>query len=166
MRKARRIGTLIFFFSTLICLFVVIAEAANSDFPYIPNPNWTSGDICDTQDPDFKEFRYSEKIPYCERNVSQHTKTQIYALYGVPTHCRPFYTIDHFIPLSIGGTNDVRNLWPEARAVKKARQNLEQTIFKKLERGQITQTQAIDLILQAKWHPPVDQIDLSQICLH
>jgi hypothetical protein len=149
---------------------VAVASASEgskvTNFPYAPNPAWTNGDICDLKDPDYSERRYPEQIAYCQRNVTVQMKVRIYDLYGVPTHCRTQYTIDHFIPLSIGGTNDLRNLWPEAKAVKKARQNLEVDVYKRLARGDITQAQAIDIVLKAKWNPPVDQIDPQQICLH
>ena len=169
MKEARRFGILIFFLGTLTCIFVAVASAKDADsteFPYVPNPAWTNGELCDVKNPDFKELRYAEKIPYCERNVSTQTKFHIYKLYGVPEHCRSAYTIDHFVPLSLGGTNDIRNLWPEARAVKRVRQNLEVEVYKKLSTGKITQAQAVDMVIRAKWHPPVEQIDATQICLH
>ena len=48
------------------------------------------------------------------RDVSTGTKEQVYAEYGVsypqPTGA---YEVDHFIPLEIGGSNDINNLWLE-----------------------------------------------------
>lgn len=50
------------------------------------------------------------------RNVTSETKKQIYEEYGIHTHKTGAYEVDHFIPLEIGGSNDISNLWPEAAA--------------------------------------------------
>jgi hypothetical protein len=48
------------------------------------------------------------------RNVSNSVKSQVYAEYGVLTHATGQYEVDHLIPLELGGSNDIANLWPEA----------------------------------------------------
>jgi hypothetical protein len=49
------------------------------------------------------------------RNVSAKTKKQVFAEYGI-TYPQPAgaYEVDHFIPLALGGSNDIANLFPEA----------------------------------------------------
>ena len=47
------------------------------------------------------------------RNVPTSVKNQIYANYGIASHTPGQYEIDHYIPLELGGSNDVTNLWPE-----------------------------------------------------
>jgi hypothetical protein len=49
------------------------------------------------------------------RNVPLATKKQVCAVYGVPPeHCNgQEVEIDHLVSLEIGGSNDIRNLWPE-----------------------------------------------------
>jgi hypothetical protein len=84
------------------------------------------------------------------RNVSSETKAKIYDLYKIPLHCRYRYTIDHFIPLSIGGDNSPANLWPEHKLVKKTRMSLEEDLFEELKQGTITQKEAIEQIIQTK----------------
>lgn len=51
------------------------------------------------------------------RNVSTKTKKQVYAAYGV-TYPQPTgsYEVDHLVPLELGGSNDIANLFPEAAA--------------------------------------------------
>jgi hypothetical protein len=40
-------------------------------------------------------------------------KNQVYTDYAVASHPRGAYEIDHFIPLELGGSNDIANLWPQ-----------------------------------------------------
>ncbi|HMN70062.1 MAG TPA: HNH endonuclease signature motif containing protein [Bdellovibrionales bacterium] len=120
----------------------------------------TSGDLCSKDDADFIGYRYEEKVPYCLRNVSYETKTEIYQEYGIPQKCRGEYTVDHFIPLALGGSNDKMNLWPEHKRVKATRQNLEIELYYQLRRGEITHEAAMAVIADAKMNPPaVDPTD-------
>jgi hypothetical protein len=48
------------------------------------------------------------------RDVSNQTKDQVYAEYGIAQHSTGQYEVDHLIPLELGGSNDISNLWPEA----------------------------------------------------
>ncbi|MEO6077862.1 MAG: HNH endonuclease, partial [Candidatus Andersenbacteria bacterium] len=56
---------------------------------------------------------YTKKV----RNVTASTKKKIYLAYGIaypqPTGS---YEMDHIIPLELGGSNEVANLYPEAGA--------------------------------------------------
>lgn len=52
------------------------------------------------------------------RNVSQAEKNQVYAEYGITKHPTGSYEVDHLISLELGGSNDLKNLWPEAAAPK------------------------------------------------
>lgn len=62
----------------------------------------TKDDICRTG--------YSASV----RNVSTTTKNEVYAEYGIASHSTGEYEVDHLIPLEVGGSNDISNLWPEA----------------------------------------------------
>jgi len=50
------------------------------------------------------------------RHVTSATKRAVYARYGVVTHSRSTYEVDHLIPLELGGSNAMANLFPEAAA--------------------------------------------------
>jgi len=49
------------------------------------------------------------------RAVPVSLKKKVYREYGI-SYPQPFgsYEADHFIPLTLGGSNDIANLWPEA----------------------------------------------------
>jgi hypothetical protein len=48
------------------------------------------------------------------RNVPFSEKDQAYAEYGIYSHYSGQYEVDHLVPLELGGSNDIANLWPEA----------------------------------------------------
>lgn len=53
---------------------------------------------------------YSARV----RHVSSRTRALVFARYGVTYHPRGAYEVDHLIPLELGGSNSVHNLFPEA----------------------------------------------------
>ncbi|MCO5113849.1 MAG: HNH endonuclease [Bdellovibrionaceae bacterium] len=144
VQKFCRVASSVFF-----SLFLILPQISQA-FPLIPDRDMTPGHICEVSDPDFKEYRYYEQIPYCYRNVSSSRKKQIYAKYRIPKSCQHRYTIDHLIPLSIGGSNTDENLWPEHVLVKATRANLENQIYWSLRRGEITQEEAVETVLLEK----------------
>lgn len=80
--------------------------AANS----LPDPACTPGEII----PDATAAQicvpgYSSSV----RNVSDDLKDQVYAEYGIATHSPGQYEVDHLIPLELGGSNDIANLFAQ-----------------------------------------------------
>ena len=59
-------------------------------------------------------YGYTKKV----RNVPSSEKDQVYAEYGIQYHSPGQYEVDHLIPLELGGSNDIANLWPEAASPK------------------------------------------------
>lgn len=48
------------------------------------------------------------------RHVSRRTRARVFAEYGITHHkASGDYEIDHLIPLGLGGSNDLKNLWPQ-----------------------------------------------------
>jgi hypothetical protein len=47
------------------------------------------------------------------RSVPEAVNAKVYAEYGITSHPTGAYDIDHLIPLEVGGSNDLANLWPE-----------------------------------------------------
>lgn len=150
--------------ATLLGFLVLTAADVSTAFPKIPERDITPGRLCNEDDPDFEEYRYDEEIPYCRREVSRSQKNRIYKKYGIPLKCKGLYTVDHLIPLALGGDNSDENLWPEHKAIKALRHNLEMELYQKLKNGRIKQTTAIRRIRRAKFNPPIDDLDPGNPC--
>lgn len=76
-----------------------------------PNPSLTPGDVFpEVSASDICIKGYSATV----RHVTTTTKKQVFLEYDVP-YPQPEGSIevDHFISLELGGSNDVKNLWPE-----------------------------------------------------
>lgn len=134
----------------LVLLTLLFSYQANA-FPQTPDVAKTPGELCTVNNPDFTEYRYEEQIPYCQRNVTSWRKAQIYESYGIPENERNQYTIDHLIPLSIGGSNSDSNLWAEHLTLKYERGTLEHDLYVEMRDGRITQEQAVKRILCSKF---------------
>jgi len=86
-----------------------IANAAGSA-PELPDPQLTPGAVFHVEVATICQPGYARSA----RHVSTRTKHRVYAEYGI-TPDGQRYEVDHLIPLEIGGSNSIRNLWPEAR---------------------------------------------------
>lgn len=78
----------------------------------LPDPECTPGAIfSNATKEEVCQSGYSKTV----RNVSTSLKKKVFAQYGI-RYPVPFgsYEIDHLIPLSLGGSNDIANLWPKA----------------------------------------------------
>jgi|GEM_PF-469970 len=75
----------------------------------LPNADVTPGDVFEVGVENICVAGYSSRV----RSVSASTKNAVYAEYGIVTHTTGQYEVDHLIPLELGGSNDIKNLWPE-----------------------------------------------------
>jgi hypothetical protein len=141
-----------------VAAVLVWSQASSFTYPRVPLRHKTPGELCAPSHPSFAEYRYRERIPYCRRSVSSALKARVYESYGIPEAERGNYTIDHLIPLSIGGSNSERNLWPEHRAVKATRPRLEQDLYEALRDGRMTQREAVDTVLEIKFDPEAEYL--------
>jgi len=109
-------------------------------------PDWelTPGVLCTVDDKDFEEFRYSERIPYCRRNLSVAEKKEVSRWYGVAWEDHSAYQYDHLLSLCLGGSNDLRNIWPMPYTDARAKAKLEWNLCRRLREGEVTQSQAIE----------------------
>ncbi len=79
-------------------------------FPIVPDPTRTPGATLDVTAADICVPGYSHKV----RNVPVAVKREVYASYGVKRRAPGEYEVDHLVSLGLGGSNSVRNLWPQS----------------------------------------------------
>lgn len=146
------------------CVSLLVVISFNSSFansyPVEPDPQRTPGTLCD--DPD--EYRYPEKIPYCNRKVSKSQKNNIIDDYekafdfSVEKLGRDNFKIDHLIPLCAGGSNHDSNLWPQYKAIFESTDPIEGLLCQKMADGLLKQKDAIALVLDVKhYRKPVEE---------
>lgn len=133
-------------------LFTVNVNAGTGNYPSGPNPVMTPGALCTNSN----TYRYAEHIKYCDRSVGGSLKNQIIRDYdsklgfSIQKMPRNDFKIDHFIPLSIGGANDVTNLWPQHKSVYQHSDPLESDVSVLMVNGRIKQAEAIRVIRECK----------------
>jgi hypothetical protein len=84
-----------------------------------------------------------------QRNVPESEKRQVYAEYGIRSHSSGRYEVDHLIPLELGGSYSIRNLWPEAanpRPGFHGKDRLEKTLHRLVCAGRLSLRKAQSLI--------------------
>ena len=97
-----------------------------------PNPSLTPGAVLTTDASTICVPGYAASV----RDVSTATKKQVYAEYGVSyPQALGAYEVDHFIPLEIGGSNDIKNLWLEPATPAPGFHQKDQ--FENFEHGQV-----------------------------
>jgi len=99
-----------YFLRALAFLFVTQAVLAQQPTPILPDPKLTPGDTFDVTAQDVCVPGYAKKV----RAVPAWLKRQAYAEYGITQYKTGDYEVDHLIPLSLGGSNSIRNLWPQS----------------------------------------------------
>jgi hypothetical protein len=83
---------------------------AQQPTPLLPDPKLTPGDVFDVTAGDICTAGYTKRV----RNVPEAEKEQAYREYGITAHPRGTYEVDHLIPLELGGSNSLKNLWPQS----------------------------------------------------
>ena len=94
----------------LTSLITLSASAQNVSPPIVPDPAKTPGDTLEVNKADICVPGYTKKV----RNVPESVKRQAYAEYGITSHKPGEYEIDHLISLELGGSNSLKNLWPQS----------------------------------------------------
>lgn len=76
----------------------------------VPDAALTPGDTLDVTKDDICVPGYTKKV----RNVPKAVKDQVYASYGIKSRAPGEYEVDHLISLELGGSNSIKNLWPQS----------------------------------------------------
>lgn len=122
-----------------------------ADFPLAPDLSMTPGALCTTP----TRYRYPENIPYCDRLVDRALKDEVFSNYRRKgfslAEPRDHYKIDHFIPLCAGGSNELKNLWPQHQSIFSITDEVEGLGCSKLQAGVIKQRDLLALVKKVKY---------------
>ncbi len=149
--------------SLVLVSFLLATQAWAADYPTSPDPKLTPGSLCDSPD----THRYPEQIAYCNRSVDSGTKAAIIKTYDeklgyrVGEMSRKDFKIDHYIPLCMGGSNHVTNLWPQHVSISQQTDMLEMYSCQKMSEGKLRQAEAVDIMKRAK-----NDLKQAQALLH
>jgi hypothetical protein len=129
-------------------LLLVLLSFSVWAFP--PTPDTSNiPSLCSPADTDFLEYRYVNKIAVCKRNVTTSMRKQVYLDYNIPLAEQTNYTIDHLIPLFIGGTNSRYNLWPQHKSISTA--TIEGALYREVNAGKIHPNEVINKLMIIKY---------------
>ncbi len=87
-----------------------LTPADQTNAPLLPDPRMTPGATLPVTRDDICVPGYTKKV----RNVPVDVKRQVYAEYGIASHKPGEYEVDHLISLELGGSNSIKNLWPQS----------------------------------------------------
>ena len=127
----------------------IMAQSDSSlRFPFVPDPAKTPGDTLEVTAADICTPGYSKRV----RNVPIEVKRQVYASYGIRTHKPGEYEVDHLISLELGGSNSIRNLWPQSYKTSpwnaRVKDALENELHRRVCAGTIDLSKAQRIIAQ------------------
>ena len=112
-----------------------------SDIQPMPDPNLTPGDKLPVTVATVCRRGYTKSLP----QVDAATKELVYRRYGIEP-VPGSYEIDHLIAKELGGSNEVRNLWPQPKDTflwnSKVKDRLENQLHSMVCNGAITLDQA------------------------
>lgn len=127
--------------TVLLALVLTVAKSA------VPDPALTPGALCTPAAVGFGGYTYPAHVAHCRRHVTQTIRRTVLASYGVPWSERRRFELDHRLPLCLGGSNEARNLWPEAWSDARRKDVLEANLCGLLRRGKVTQESAVEQML-------------------
>ena len=93
-----------------LAALLLSSAAALADDPIRLDPQLTPGAMLTTDTARICRPGYTKTV----RRVTPQTRRRVYAEYGIRRHPRGAYEIDHLISLELGGSNSIRNLWPQS----------------------------------------------------
>ncbi len=99
---------------SILIPLLLFANLLLADSPIRPDPKLTPGATLDVTKEDILTPGYTKKV----RDVPQSVKDQVYAEYGITTRAPGEYEVDHLISLELGGSNSIKNLWPQSYITK------------------------------------------------
>ena len=127
---------------SLMLLFNLSALALPQDRQrYLPDPKLTPGDTTAVTKEEICGARPTALIDPIPVSV----KSQVFARYGISTAGPSSYNIDHLVPAKLGGSNSIKNLWPQPLSGEwnyALKNKLEKQLLKKVCRGELELSKA------------------------
>ncbi len=102
---------------------------------YLPDPKLTPGDTTAATKEDVCGAMHTALDP-----IPVRVKSQVFVRYGISTAGPSSYNIDHLIPTKLGGSNSIKNLWPQPLSGEwnyALKNKLERQLLKKVCRGEL-----------------------------
>jgi hypothetical protein len=125
-------------FLSIVCFAGIIFAQYDS----LPNLKFTPGDIAFVPESLLCKHGYTASI----RHVTKKMKHQVRYWYNIPDSVpEGTFEIDHLVSLELGGSNSIKNLWPQPYAGKwgaRTKDVLENKLHKLVCNGKITLSQA------------------------
>lgn len=106
-----------------------VAEVASAA-PLRPDPVKTPGDVLTTDPAVICVKGYTKTV----RSVPQSVREQVFRIYGITQHRSGEFEIDHGVALELGGSNSIRNLWPQSYWTKPLNAHVKDRLENKLHR--------------------------------
>ena len=133
--------------STLILATLLLFSLQTRAAITQPDPDLTPGKTCTAKDPYFQGYDYPTNVARCTRHVTKAEKIKVAEAYGgIDQSDWPSYEFDHLIPLCAGGSNDIKNLWPQPIDEAKDKDKIEDEVCAGLRSGDLTQKEAIQKV--------------------
>jgi hypothetical protein len=119
----------------LVTLYLCVSVPAQDRASHLPDPKLTPGHALDVTAADLCKAGYENPA----HTISIALKGKVFDRYGTG---RPDlgYNIDHLIPASLGGSNQIANLWPQPLSAEWSwhkKNTLERRLRKLVCRGQL-----------------------------
>lgn len=133
-------------FAILIGSFLVVTFVYAGQDRSLPNLDLTPGVTLNVTKEDVCVKGYSKRV----RNVPQSEKRQVYQEYNMQPDKSPCpCEVDHLVSLELGGSNDIKNLWPEPYTGKwnaHMKDRLENWLHKQVCKGNMSLQEAQEAI--------------------
>ncbi|GAA4012340.1 hypothetical protein GCM10022631_25190 [Deinococcus rubellus] len=113
---------------TLVLAGLGMGLAYNQNAPILPDPKLSPGDVLTSDKAIICVSGYTKTV----RNVPQSLKEQVYKEYGITSRESGEYEIDHIVSLELGGSNSIRNLFPESYKTQPLNAHVKDTLENKL----------------------------------
>jgi hypothetical protein len=136
-RRPRLAASLLTGLAATLLILLAAPVVSTQQPPILPDPKLTPGATLPVTKGDICVPGYTQKV----RNVPKAVKDQVFAAYGITSHQPRSYEVDHLISLELGGSNSIKNLWPESYLTKpwnaRVKDQLENHLHKLVCSGQL-----------------------------